>query len=42
MGPHCLLRTFGAAAPLKQLVKKFGFTAEHVVTAAKEQLGLKT
>jgi transketolase len=30
--------TFGASAPLKELVKKFGFTAEHVVAAAREQL----
>ena len=33
------MRSFGASAPLKDLVKKFGFTPEHVVTAAKEQLG---
>jgi transketolase len=32
------MRSFGASAPLKDLVKKFGFTPEHVVTAAKEQL----
>ena len=32
------MRSFGASAPLKDLVKKFGFTAEHVVAAAKEQL----
>jgi transketolase len=32
------MRSFGASAPLKDLVKKFGFTAEQVVTAAKEQL----
>jgi transketolase len=32
------MRSFGASAPLKDLVKKFGFTSEHVVTAAKEQL----
>ena len=29
---------FGASAPLKALLKKFGFTAEHVVDAAKTQL----
>jgi transketolase len=29
---------FGAPAPLKDLLKKFGFTAEHVVAAAREQL----
>jgi transketolase len=32
------MKTFGASAPLKELLKKFGFTAEHVVAAAKEQL----
>jgi transketolase len=32
------MRSFGASAPLKDLVKKFGFTPEHVVAAAKEQL----
>jgi transketolase len=34
------MRTFGASAPLKELLKKFGFTAEHVATAAKQQLGV--
>jgi transketolase len=32
------MRSFGASAPLKDLTKKFGFSAEHVVTAAREQL----
>jgi transketolase len=32
------MRTFGASAPLKELQQKFGFTAAHVVAAAKEQL----
>jgi transketolase len=32
------MRSFGASAPLKDLVKKFGFTADNVVAAAKEQL----
>jgi transketolase len=32
------MRSFGASAPLKDLVKRFGFTAEQVVAAAKEQL----
>jgi transketolase len=32
------MKTFGASAPLKELQKKFGFTSEHVVAAAKEQL----
>jgi transketolase len=30
--------TFGASAPLKELQKKFGFTIEAVVQAAKEVL----
>jgi transketolase len=34
------MRSFGASAPLKDLVKKFGFTPEHVVAAAKEQMQL--
>jgi transketolase len=33
--------TFGASAPLKELQKKFGFTPENVVAAAKEQLAAK-
>ena len=32
------MRTFGASAPLKELQKKFGFTADSVVAAAKQQL----
>jgi transketolase len=34
------MRTFGASAPLKVLLTQFGFTKEHVVAAAKEQLQL--
>lgn len=34
------MTTFGASAPLKVLLKEFGFTAEHVVSAAKQQLQL--
>jgi len=34
------MRSFGASAPLKDLIKKFGFTPEHVVAAAREQLRL--
>src|SRR5207302_10425773 len=34
------MRSFGASAPLKDLVKKFGFTTERVVAAAREQLRL--
>jgi transketolase len=32
------MRSFGASAPLKDLLKKFGFTPEHVIAAAREQL----
>ena len=32
------MKNFGASAPLKELAKKFGFTVEHVVKAAKDQL----
>jgi transketolase len=33
------MHTFGASAPLKELLKKFGFTVESVVAAAKQTLG---
>ena len=32
------MTTFGASAPLKELQKKFGFTADHVVAAARSVL----
>jgi transketolase len=32
------MRTFGASAPLKELLVKFGFTGDHVYDAAKQQL----
>ncbi len=32
------MKTFGASAPLKDLQKKFGFTADRIVTAAQEQI----
>ncbi len=32
------MKTFGASAPLKELLKKFGFTPDAVVAAAKEQI----
>jgi transketolase len=32
------MRTFGASAPLKELTKKFGFTVEAVVAAAKKEI----
>jgi transketolase len=32
------MKSFGASAPLKDLMKKFGFTADAVVGAAKEQI----
>ncbi len=34
------MHTFGASAPLKALQKKYGFTPENIVAAAKEQLKL--
>jgi transketolase len=40
-GEHIGMTTFGASAPLKDLQKKFGFTVEHVVAAAKRQLVAK-
>jgi transketolase len=30
--------TFGASAPLQELTKKFGFTVDHVVAAARQQI----
>jgi transketolase len=33
------MHTFGASAPLKELQKKFGFTPDRVVEAARRQLG---
>ena len=35
------MKTFGASAPLKELLVNFGFTGEHVYTAAKAQLARK-
>jgi transketolase len=35
------METFGASAPLKELQKKFGFTVENVVAAAKKQVARK-
>ena len=32
------MKTFGASAPLKELQQKYGFTVEHVVATAKEQV----
>ncbi|MGB9202466.1 MAG: transketolase, partial [Terriglobales bacterium] len=37
-GHNICIDTFGASAPLKQLLKKFDITAEHVVAAAKSQI----
>ncbi len=33
------MKTFGASAPLKDLQKKFGFTTDAVIQAARDQLG---
>jgi transketolase len=35
------MKTYGASAPLKELLKKFGFTVENIVTQAKELLQIK-
>ena len=35
------MSTFGASAPLKVLQAKFGFTVDHIVAAARNQLGLE-
>ena len=37
-GERVGMKTFGASAPLKELQKKFGFTVERVISAAKRQL----
>jgi transketolase len=37
-GARIGMETFGASAPLKELQKKFGFTVDHVVEAARAQL----
>jgi transketolase len=37
-GHNICIETFGASAPIKQLLKKFGFRAEHIVAAAKDQI----
>lgn len=34
------MRSFGASAPLKDLLKKFGFTTEAVINAAKQQVSI--
>ena len=35
------MKTFGASAPLKELLVKFGFTDDNVYAAAKQQLARK-
>jgi transketolase len=37
-GERIGMQTFGASAPLKELQKKFGFTVDNIVTAARQQL----
>jgi transketolase len=39
-GTRIGMHTFGASAPLRDVMKKFGFTPETVLAAAKHQLGL--
>jgi transketolase len=40
-GTIIAMKTFGASAPLKELLVRFGFTEEHVYSAAKAQLARK-
>ena len=37
-GHNIGIESFGASAPIKQLMKKFGFSAENIVAAAKTQI----
>ena len=37
-GHNVGIESFGASAPIKQLMKKFGFSAENIVAAAKTQI----
>jgi len=37
-GHNIGIQSFGASAPVKQLLKKFGFTVDHIVAAAKSQI----
>jgi len=37
-GHNVCIETFGASAPLKHLLKKFGFSAENIIDAAKKQI----
>jgi transketolase len=37
-GHSICIESFGASAPLKQLLKKFGFTADHIIAAVKSQI----
>ena len=37
-GHNVGIETFGASAPLKHLLKKFGFNVENIVAAAKSQI----
>jgi len=37
-GHNVCIESFGASAPLKQLLKKFGFSAERIIAAAKSQI----
>ncbi|MBI2114715.1 MAG: transketolase [candidate division NC10 bacterium] len=39
-GQRIGMKTFGASAPLKELQKKFGFTVENIVAAAKGRLAV--
>ena len=36
------MRSFGASSPIKDLLPHFGFTSDHIVSAAKAQLAART
>ena len=38
-GARIGMQTFGSSAPIEELMKKFGFTAENIVAAAQDQIG---
>jgi transketolase len=40
-GEIIAMRSFGASAPIADLMPHFGFTAEHVRAAAMKQIGAK-
>jgi transketolase len=41
-GTRIGMQSFGASAPLKDLLRRFGFTAEAVAAAAKDRIAKST